>query len=123
MTRCGMPARFPRIGSACWKETSPKRSFKGFWEKHGPGSYSVTNTSQWMGPRFPSRSRLGEVRQRMLAITYEITLLQNEARVFAVHFWRNFYRAMLTHSVRSAMTKRLVAVLAVILLAHRRAIT
>src|SRR5438067_10448859 len=29
MTRCGMPARFPRTGSACWKETSPKRSFRG----------------------------------------------------------------------------------------------
>src|SRR5213075_1383368 len=48
MTRCGMPARFPRTGSACWKETSPKRSFRGFWEKHGPGSCSVTNTSRWM---------------------------------------------------------------------------
>src|SRR2546427_7062104 len=48
MTRCGMPARFPRTGSACWKETSPTRSFRGFWEKHGPGSCSVTNTSRWM---------------------------------------------------------------------------
>jgi cytochrome c oxidase subunit I len=39
MMGCGMPARFPRTGSACWKETSPKRSFKGCWEKHGRGSY------------------------------------------------------------------------------------
>src|SRR5438034_608078 len=31
-----------------FKETSPKRSFRGFWEKHGPGSCSVTNTSRWM---------------------------------------------------------------------------
>jgi hypothetical protein len=67
-------------------------------------------------------NRLKEVRQRMLAITYEITMLQNEARVFAARFWRNFYRAMLTHSVRSAMTKLLVAVLSVFLLGHVRAV-
>src|SRR5207253_2860858 len=39
---------FSKNRSACWKETSPKRSFRGFWEKHGPGSCSVTNTSRWM---------------------------------------------------------------------------
>jgi hypothetical protein len=66
-------------------------------------------------------SRLEEVRQRMLAITYEITSLQNEARVFAARFWRNFYRAMLTHSVRSAMTKLLLVALAIIL-SHGRAL-
>jgi hypothetical protein len=60
-------------------------------------------------------NRLEEVRQRMLAITYEITSLQNEARVFAARFWRNFYRAMLTHSVRSAMTKLSVVALALLL--------
>jgi hypothetical protein len=64
------------------------------------------------------RNRVGEVRERMVAITYEITALQNEARVFASRFWRNFYRAMLTHSVRSAMTKLLGVVLAAYLLAH-----
>jgi hypothetical protein len=57
----------------------------------------------------------------MLVITYEITTLQNEARVFAARFWRNFYRAMLTHGVRSAMTKLLAVALAVFLLAHGRA--
>ena len=67
------------------------------------------------------RDRLSELRQRMLAITYEITMLQNESRVFAARFWRNFYRAMLTHSVRSAMTKLLAVVLAVFLLAHGHA--
>jgi hypothetical protein len=66
-------------------------------------------------------NRLGEVRQRMLAISYEITMLQNEAHVFAARFWRNFYRAMLTHSVRSAMTKLLVVAIA-ILLSHGRAL-
>lgn len=66
--------------------------------------------------------RLNEVRQRMLAITYEITMLQNEARVFAARFWRNFYRAMLTHGIRSAMTKLLGVILAAFLLVHGRAV-
>jgi hypothetical protein len=68
------------------------------------------------------RIRLGEVRQRMLTVTYEITVFQNEARVFAARFWRNFYRAMLTHSVRSAMAKLLGLVLAAFLLAHGSAV-
>jgi hypothetical protein len=62
--------------------------------------------------------RLREVRQRMPAIAHEITALQNEAQVFSARFWRNFYHAMLTHSIRSAMTKLLVAVLAIIVAAH-----
>ena len=66
-------------------------------------------------------NRLEEVRQRMLSISYEITMLQNEARVFAARFWRNFYRAMLTHTVRSAMTKVVVVALA-ILLSHAPAL-
>jgi hypothetical protein len=68
------------------------------------------------------QGRLGELHQRMLDITHEITLLQNEANVFAARFWRNFYRAMLTHSIRSAITKLPAVVLAVFLLAQARAI-
>jgi|HubBroStandDraft_4_1064222.scaffolds.fasta_scaffold24817_1 hypothetical protein len=68
------------------------------------------------------RTSLGEARQRMIAITYELATLQNEARVFSVRFWRNFYRAMLTHSVRSAMTKLLGVALAVVFLAYGRAV-
>ncbi|MFZ0320580.1 MAG: hypothetical protein WAL56_15765 [Candidatus Sulfotelmatobacter sp.] len=52
------------------------------------------------------RSRLREVHRLMSGIAEEITTLQNEAPVFAARFWRNFYRAMLTHSVRSAMAVR-----------------
>jgi hypothetical protein len=66
-------------------------------------------------------NRLEQVRQRMLAISHEITMLQNEPRIFAAGFWRNFYRAMLTHSVRSALTKLLVVALA-ILLSHGRSL-
>ncbi|MFZ0773251.1 MAG: hypothetical protein WCA49_22210 [Candidatus Sulfotelmatobacter sp.] len=62
------------------------------------------------------------MRRRIVAITYEITTLQNEASVFAARFWRNFYRAMLTHSVRSARTQLGVVVLALFFLAHGRAV-
>jgi len=68
------------------------------------------------------RNQLGEVEQRMIAITGEITTLQNESRVFAARFWRNFYRAMLTHSIRSAMAKLLGVVLVACLLVHGRAV-
>jgi hypothetical protein len=71
--------------------------------------------------RGESRGRLGEVRQRMVAITYEITMLQNEAPVFAARFWRNFYRAMITDTVRSAMTKLLVVVAAILFVTQAQA--
>jgi cell division protein FtsB len=64
------------------------------------------------------RKRLAEIRARLVALTFEITTLQNEARVFAERFWRNFYRAMLTHTMRSAMTKLLVAVVVISMIAH-----
>jgi hypothetical protein len=65
-------------------------------------------------------TRLGDVRQRMLTITYEITTLRNEAPVFAARFWRNFYRAMLIHTIRGATTKLLVLALGVFVLAQGR---
>jgi hypothetical protein len=68
------------------------------------------------------QDRLIEVRERMVALTYDITALQNESQVFAARFWRNFYRAMLTHSVRSAMTKLLMVVLAALLFSHGRVV-
>lgn len=51
---------------------------------------------------------LRDVRGRMTELIYEITRLQNESGIFASRFWRNFYRAVLTHAVRSAMTKVLL---------------
>ncbi len=67
-------------------------------------------------------SRLGVVRERMVALTYEITTLQNEPRVFAARFWRNFYRAMLTHSIRSAMTRLLTIVFVALLFPQGHAV-
>src|SRR5260370_8690051 len=51
------------------------------------------------------REELKSVRGRMVALLAEMTLLRNEPAVFVARFWRNFYRAMLSHTVRNAMTK------------------
>lgn len=54
------------------------------------------------------RNCLTEIHKRMVALTVEMTTLQNEPRVVSARFWRNFYRAMLTHTIRSAITKFLI---------------
>lgn len=64
------------------------------------------------------RQRFTEIRGRLVALALEITTLQNEPRVFSARFWRNFYRAMLTHTVRSAMTKLVAAFMAILMVAH-----
>jgi hypothetical protein len=56
--------------------------------------------------------RLTEVRGRMTALVHEITELETEGGVFRARFWRNFYRASITHTLRSAMTKLLLGALA-----------
>jgi hypothetical protein len=69
------------------------------------------------------RERLAEVRARMVSNTFEITALQNEPAIYAARFWRNFYRAMLTHTMRNAMTKLLIVLAAVLPFARVRAAT
>jgi len=56
------------------------------------------------------------VQQEMTSRVYEITLLQNAAAAFATQFWRDFYRAMLNGTVRSALTKFSILLLSVLLL-------
>jgi hypothetical protein len=56
-----------------------------------------------------------------VAIASEITELQNEPRIFFHRFWRNLYRVMLTHTMRSAMTKLLVAVVTIAIATHEYA--
>jgi hypothetical protein len=58
----------------------------------------------------PLRERLSTVRRRMLALAEEVTALRNEPAIFAASFWRNFYRSMVTHATRSAITKLLLLV-------------
>jgi hypothetical protein len=60
------------------------------------------------------RNDLRERRERMIALAAELTRLQNEPAVFVARFWRNFYRAMLTHTVRNAITKLSLLILLLI---------
>lgn len=50
---------------------------------------------------------LGDVRRQLGALVAEITALTNAPAVFVARFWRDFYRAMLTQTVRKAITKGL----------------
>jgi hypothetical protein len=57
------------------------------------------------------QGRLTELLSRKVALAYEVTALQNEPAIFINRFWSNFYRSMLSHTLRSAMTKLLLIVL------------
>jgi hypothetical protein len=68
------------------------------------------------------RGALRTVREQMVVRATEMTMLRNEPAVFVARFWRNFYHAMLTHTVRNAMAKLLLGLLLVALPAfHGRA--
>lgn len=64
------------------------------------------------------RTRLAQVRERLIAVAQEATALQNEPAVFAARFWRNFHRAMLTATLRSSMTKVLLVLVAFLAVAR-----
>jgi len=55
------------------------------------------------------------VRLRMATLVSEIKKLSNDGATFEARFWRDFYRAMLTHTARKALTKLLTATLCVFL--------
>ena len=67
------------------------------------------------------RGELIGVRQRMIEIASEATMLRNEPEIFAKRFWRDFYHALLSNAARRAMTKLLVLVLGVFLFGVGRA--
>jgi hypothetical protein len=52
---------------------------------------------------------LSAVHQQMVSSLHELTVLENEAAVFVARFWRDFYRSMLSHTARSALSKLVVA--------------
>lgn len=69
------------------------------------------------------RGELRTVREQMVALATEMAMLQNEPAVFVARFWRNFYHAMLTHTVRNAMAKLLLGLLLIALPSfHGRAV-
>jgi hypothetical protein len=68
------------------------------------------------------RKRLSEVRGQLTLAASEIVTLEREPQVFAARFWRNFYRSMITHTLRSAMTKLLVGLVAIVLMIQGHAL-
>jgi hypothetical protein len=54
---------------------------------------------------------LEDIHAKMVACLYELTVLENEPAEFTGRFKRDFYRSMLTHTLRSAMNKHLVVAL------------
>ena len=63
---------------------------------------------------------LTEVQNRIATIVAEITGLTNAPAIFVNRFWRDFYRAMLTQTVRKATTKLLGLSLCLLLLGTGR---
>jgi hypothetical protein len=73
------------------------------------------------GEDFAKLSReLTSVRERLAAIVFEITALNNAPGIFVARFWRDFYRSMLTQTVRQA-TRRLLGLALCLLLFGGRA--
>lgn len=64
------------------------------------------------------RKRLTEIHRRLGMLAFEVRRLQLEPQVFSARFWSNFYRAMLTQTVRSAMTKIVIVRLASLCFVH-----
>jgi hypothetical protein len=60
------------------------------------------------------RARLGEVRERLKTLVFRIQTLESEAALFAATLYREFYRAMLTRAIRSAITKGLISLLCLV---------
>jgi hypothetical protein len=65
------------------------------------------------------RKELVGVRQRMTEIACQVMFLRNEPSIYRTRFWYDFYRSMLSNAVRSAMTKLLVLIMGVAVLAGR----
>jgi hypothetical protein len=66
-------------------------------------------------------NELEEIQLRLSAIVFEITALRNAPNIFVARFWRDYYRAMLTQTVRKAATKFLAVALCFFLLGAGRA--
>lgn len=52
-----------------------------------------------------------QLQQQMAALRSERTALANKPAVFVGQFWRNFYRALLTHTLRNGLTKLFMLIL------------
>jgi hypothetical protein len=61
-------------------------------------------------------AELAAVHTGMVSRLHELTALENEAGVFEARFWRDFYRSMLTHTARNALSKLLLLTLGFLIL-------
>jgi len=61
------------------------------------------------------RKDLSLLRDRKIEIAREVTELQNQPDKFVHAFWANFYRALLTHTMRDAMSKLSMLLMLVLL--------
>jgi hypothetical protein len=64
---------------------------------------------------------LADIQARLSAVVFEITALTNAPRIFVAQFWRDYYRAMLTQTVRKAAAKFIGLSLCLLLLGGGRA--
>jgi hypothetical protein len=74
------------------------------------------------GEDFENLSKqLTDIEERLAAVVFQITALNNAPGIFVARFWRDFYRAMLTQAVRQAATKLLGVALCLLLFGGGRA--
>ena len=81
--------------------------------------FAPDTSEDWAGLR-KERER---VLAKMALLVEEIVVLQNEPRSFHFTFWRDFYGSLITHVLRSAMTKPLLLAAGLLLLPHLHAAT
>ena len=67
------------------------------------------------------RQQLEEIRRRMKGLIFETRAMQVESPRFAAEFYRDFYRAMLTNTVRSAIKKLTVILVCALAVSQVRA--
>lgn len=67
------------------------------------------------------RERLRETKQAMARLRHDSDELSNEASVYAARFWSSFYRAMLTHTMRKAVTGLFMVLLLIPVVCHAQA--
>jgi hypothetical protein len=80
---------------------------------HAAWRSAPNDLEDWAG----LRRELMAVRGRMAEIVYQVTALRNAPQAFEARYWRDFYRALLLGATRSAMTKLLFGLIAVVGLA------
>jgi hypothetical protein len=73
-------------------------------------------SAQCTDDRVRLTQELNSVHQELILKLREVTALEKELTIFEYRFWRDFWRAMLTHAERHAMKKLFVAIFATILL-------